>query len=87
MLNKNNPNSFGILQTTNSSIVGFSVSNQSGSNSWNEYKGINCQNTAQGVSLQGTSATYYDEGNKIASSISEQMIIGGESENDIGGAF
>ena len=87
VLNKNNPNSFGILQTTNSSIVGFSVSNQSGSNSWNEYKGINCQNTAQGVSLQGTSATYYDEGNKIASSISEQMIIGGESENDIGGAF
>lgn len=87
VLNKNNTNSFGILQTTNSAVIGFSVSAQSGSNSWNEYKGIKIQNTAQGVSLQGASTTYYDEGNKMGSSVGEQMIIGGESANDIGGTF
>lgn len=87
ILNKANTRSIGILQTTNSSLNGFSITSQSGTNSFNEIKSVAIENVAQGIILNGTSTSYYDEGNILGGPGFEQIIIGGSIPNDIGGSL
>lgn len=86
ILNKNNNKSKAIYQTTDLNINGFSITAQSGTNSFNKFKGLIIENVVQGIVLQGTYGSYFDENNEIGASEDHAMLVGGSSANNIGGS-
>ena len=79
-LNRANTGSVGILTYANL----YTVSNATGTNSYNKFYNINISNVYNGINFIGNSTTYSDVGNEIGTTGGGNTIIGGTTADDIG---
>ena len=85
-LNRTNINSFGIMQSANSSKGGGTTPSVfSGTNSYNKYYNITIENSYSGISLFGNSSYPFDKGNEIGTTGTGSTTIGAATADDIGG--